>query len=78
MLAPGSPTMLAVDATYVYYTDANAGTLSKVPIAGGAATVILSGLAFPTAICVDATSIYWINMGTAPTFTDGAVMKVVK
>jgi hypothetical protein len=53
-----SPTAIALDATSVYWLD-DAGTVSKVPKAGGAVTVLASGLVGPRDLAVDATSVYW-------------------
>jgi hypothetical protein len=85
-LGGGTPTTLytgtgctgdiAVDATYVYWTDFQADTVLKLPIAGGPVSTIASGQAGPWAIAVDATAVYWSNEGTAANnYTDGTILK---
>jgi hypothetical protein len=69
------PVQLAAYGGYLYWADSTSGTISRastsssVPIGS---TVITSGQTGPTAIAVDATSVYWINSG------NGAVMKMMK
>ena len=50
------------------------GTVMKVPLTGGPATVLAAGQANPQGIVVDATSVYWVNSpeGCAA----GSVMKL--
>lgn len=50
-----------VDATSVYWTDDVAGTVSSVPIDGGAVTQIASQQATPLDVVVDAFNAYWRN-----------------
>jgi hypothetical protein len=57
-----SPTAIALDGTSVYWLD-DAGTVSKVPKAGGAVTVLASGLVAPRDLAVDGTSVYWTESG---------------
>jgi len=72
-MSPG----LAVDATSVYYVDEIVGTVMKVPIGGGTPIVLASGQSSPHCIALDATSVYWTNLGTSSNhFQDGAVMKL--
>lgn len=66
-----SPYGIAVDSTSVYWTDLALGTVTKVPINGGASTVLASGLSYPLDLVVDATSVYWVS-GTS---NGGFVMK---
>jgi hypothetical protein len=71
-LAVGEPSGVAVDATTVYFTDFQAGTVAAVPIGGGAAVTLVSGLRYPSAVAVDATNVYFVN--SSP--TDVSLMKV--
>jgi hypothetical protein len=53
------PTRIAVDATNIYWTSSEAGTVTKMPIAGGSQTVLATGQKGATGIAVDASSVYW-------------------
>lgn len=54
-----SSSNIVFDGTYVYWADAtNVGSIMKAPKAGGTATV-LAWDTTPTAIAVDASSVYW-------------------
>jgi hypothetical protein len=66
------PHAIAVDPNFVYWTDADAGTVSRVAIAGGAPLAIAAGLSQPWGVTVDRTAVYWTNAG------DGTVMKISK
>jgi hypothetical protein len=70
--AGNEPWGIAVDATDVYYVTNEKGTVEKVPIAGGCATILASGQAEPQGIAVDGSNVYWTNAG------DGTVMKLAK
>jgi hypothetical protein len=66
-----NPYAIAVDGTNVYWTTlayATPSSILKVPIAGGTAVTLESGLKTVRAIAVDATNIYW-------TEEDGGVVK---
>ena len=65
------PLGIAVDATSVYWTNYEGGTVQKVGLGGGTPVTLASGQATPYDIAVDATSVYWTNLG-------GTVMKVAK
>jgi hypothetical protein len=69
-LAGGSATTLvndqeidsyAVDGTFVYWTNAKAGTISKVSVNGGNTTLLANGQDNPTSIFVDSSALYWLN-----------------
>jgi hypothetical protein len=94
VLASGQPDPvdLAVDATSVYWTtqpigNPSAGSVVKVPIAGGPTTTrvpktggtpqtIATGQRAANGIAADGTSIYWVTAGTFN--QDGTVMKAPK
>jgi hypothetical protein len=51
---------LAVDASYVYFSTLDAaGTIQRVPVAGGAAEPIASNEPFPHDLAIDTDSVYW-------------------
>jgi hypothetical protein len=59
-----APSGVALDASNVYFTDHDAGTILSCPLAGcgdQAPTVIASGLFEPRKVDVDATHVYWIQ-----------------
>ena len=65
---------LATDGTSAYWTDgAMAGSVAKVPLAGGQPTVIAPEQASPADVAVDALYVYWIDQGASP--GTGAVMQ---
>jgi hypothetical protein len=71
VLASGEdPAFIAIDATSVYWTNFNGGTVMKVSTAGGTPTTLASGQAQPWGIAVDTTNVYWTN------WSGGTVMKV--
>jgi hypothetical protein len=61
-----------VDTTSVYWTDNATAFVMKVPVVGGALTTLVSGVASPSCIAVDATSVYFGTDGPGL----GHVMKV--
>jgi hypothetical protein len=69
---PG-PYAAVADAQHVYWTDETAGTVTKVPVGGGDATVIAKDQASVSELAIDGANLYWLNAGT-----DGAVMKLAK
>jgi hypothetical protein len=62
---------LASDGAHVYFSATSDGTISKIPVEGGSVDVLARQQTAPTAIAVDATSVYWLNSGTT-----GSLMKV--
>jgi hypothetical protein len=70
------PIGIAVDSNAVYFTDCagnGAGSVKKVPLDGGAVTVLASGQECPSGIAVDSSSVYWADVGTD---AGGGVRKV--
>lgn len=57
----GSPNGITVDATHVYFANRHAGTINKVPIAGGAVVVLATDQEKPVKLVVDGTHVYWAN-----------------
>ena len=72
---PSTPSLLAFDATTVYFTDPNANTVYKVPRsgAGGAAIVVAKNQRSPRAIAVDDRYVYWADQDA-----DGAIHRACK
>ena len=57
---------LSVREPYVYFTNSDSiGSVLRCPVAGcpSGATVVASGLSFPTSVIADDTKAYWINFG---------------
>lgn len=65
-----SPYYIALDDTHVYWVNTSAGEIRRVPIDGGEAAVVISGVS-PNDLAVDGTSIYWTD-------ASGLVMKLAK
>jgi hypothetical protein len=74
---------LAVDDAYVYWSDLGTGhgdgTIQKCAIAGcgGTPTTVASAQASPFRIAVDASAIYWLNVGNSGNGA-GSLMKLAK
>jgi hypothetical protein len=69
---------IAVDSTYVYWTDdvgGGGGKVQRVLRSGGAPELVAGGQNSPQAIAVDDNNAYWINLNFG---TPGAVMKAPK
>jgi hypothetical protein len=89
-LVPGSAghslggTGLAVDDSNIYWTTSevglNNGTVNRAGLGGEAPTVLASGQPTPAFVVVDATDIYWANLGACETSDPnvGAIMKLAK
>jgi hypothetical protein len=67
----GAPVGLAADATHLYWIDAAAERLQRMPKTGGAIQTLATGAQglWPWAIAVDASHVYWLDTG------EGAVRK---
>jgi hypothetical protein len=57
---------IAADDSFVYWADDVAGTVAKVPAAGGTPVVIASGQATPTDVAIDTLYVYWVTQGATP------------
>ena len=55
----GNARFMVMNASHIYWTDDRAGTVSRVPIAGGAAVTLASSQYNPEAIALDANYVYW-------------------
>jgi hypothetical protein len=51
----------AIDANQVYWSDITASSINRVPIQGGASTVLASSLEYPSSPVVDANRVYWVT-----------------
>ena len=71
-LSGNSPGSLVIDATNVYWTMTDHGTVMTVPLSGGTPSTLASGQNQPAGIAGDSSSLYWVNSG------DGTIMKLVK
>jgi hypothetical protein len=66
----------SVDATSLYWTNYNDGTVMKMPTSGGTPTTLASSQNNPGFIAVDATSVYWTNFSGGSS-SGGKVMKLL-
>jgi hypothetical protein len=74
------PNGIAVDATYVYWSNRNAGTIMSLPLKatpGTAPTVLATNQQAPGEMAVDATAVYWINGGNTAK-TNGSIVSLAK
>jgi hypothetical protein len=85
--APGAGTLLApaiealgiaVDGSYVYFSDYYKGTVQSVPLSGGVVTDMATNQARPYMLAVDADYLYWTELGTLSGDPDGAILKRAK
>jgi hypothetical protein len=68
----GNPIRLALDTSYVYFSDELGAAVMRVPKDGSATATILSGASQPWGIGVDDTYVYWVNT------TDSTLRKAPK
>jgi beta-lactamase regulating signal transducer with metallopeptidase domain len=79
---PAAARSIAVDASYVYWTEGgdlsvSNGRIMRAPLAGGPALVLARDQDSPCRLAVDSESVFWTNLGTlANRLIDGTVMKV--
>jgi hypothetical protein len=59
---PSGPFDVTADADYAYWANDGEGTVSRVPLCGGSATVLVSGLNYAIAVAVDDVSVF-VGMG---------------
>ncbi len=55
------PRTLTLDATHVYWIEAAAGAITRVPKAGGVPELLVTGQAGAAGLAMDAASVYWTN-----------------
>ena len=70
------PAGIALDTTSVYWTNFGAGSVMKVPLAGGTITPLASGESFPWGITVDGTSAYWTDQNGGSSAVVKGVLRV--
>ncbi len=58
------PSYLALDSTFVYWSNTSGGIIQRVPKSGGTIETVANSLGAPTALALDDTRVYWINSGT--------------
>jgi sugar lactone lactonase YvrE len=77
-LATGSGVFgVAADAANVYWAEMANGTIMKVPVGGGAATTVASGLSGPNQIAIDAKNLY-VTTGTQNSSATGTIARIAK
>ncbi len=81
-VSPAVPRSIAVDSSYVYWTEGGElsksnGRIQRAPLSGGPALVLAQDQDSPCRLAVDSENVYWTNLGTlANRLIDGTVMKV--
>jgi hypothetical protein len=58
-IAKGNPNAVALDSTHVYWTDDNAGTLSRAALDGSQATVLATGVGTIRFLALDSANVYF-------------------
>jgi hypothetical protein len=72
----GTPGSAQVYGGYVYWAAFDDGTVMRAPSDGtGAAQPIATGQARPLALAVDASGVYWLNLGLMPDASDGTLQR---
>ena len=59
-----SPTALTADATHLYFADAHAGTINRVPREGGPPVVLARNQATPSRVALLGDDVVWLNVGS--------------
>ena len=68
---------IAVDSTHVYFSLLGvAGSIQKIPLTGGAATLLAWAANHPYSVAVGGGHVYWADVGTPPTYSDGSISRV--
>lgn len=70
-------TSLVVDADGIYWTEIADGSVWRRKNSDGQVALVANQQANPRSLAVDATDIYWVNLGTAGA-NDGVIMKAAK
>lgn len=68
----GGPAGVAVDATHLYWTNFDGGSVMKIPLSGGSPATVTAAEAAPHDIAVDGVNLYWVNYVS----TVGTVVKM--
>ena len=69
---------IAVDESFVYWTDEGQGAIFRAPKSGGDPEPIATHLVRPFAITTDQTAVYFTTQGSMESGPEGTVMKVAK
>jgi hypothetical protein len=74
-----APGWVVVDSSGVYWVDSGT-TILHAPLTGTMVTAdtLATKQVAATGIATNGSSVFWVNQGTAPGYTDGAVMKLAK
>ena len=73
-LATADVTALAIDDTFVYWSNDSGGTISRVAKAGGAVELLAKDQAHPLFVAADATGVYWCTIASGK--ADGAILRI--
>jgi len=68
-----NPRALLLDGDEVYWATSD-GSIQRAPKAGGPPTTLAQNQSAPVALAIAKGVLYWANTGTAPSFTDGAIL----